>query len=271
MTYLSLICFFILLISCQDNNPSSISTPEELQSTIVSIAEDTTPPLLQKIVQAYPLQPLQASKNYLIWGEKDTFIFDDNQKKSFEQLLNTPDLEDQMSMPYTTQLPLDTPSRNHDPGRIRVEDFFKKMYGETKQEVQQNLTTITFCGQKVHVTTVNEVDKKLLLINQELQPHLQKWHKYLQNIGGTFNWRTIAGTDRMSMHSFGMTIDINVKYADYWRWNVADKSEDGKRKIHYKNKIPLELVQIFEKHGFIWGGRWYHYDTMHFEYRPELL
>ena len=26
-----------------------------------------------------------------------------------------------------------------------------------------------------------------------------------------------------------------------------------------------------EKHGFIWGGRWYHYDTMHFEYRPELL
>ena len=28
---------------------------------------------------------------------------------------------------------------------------------------------------------------------------------------------------------------------------------------------------IFEKHGFIWGGRWYHYDTMHFEYRPELV
>ncbi|MEJ2663631.1 MAG: M15 family metallopeptidase, partial [Spirochaetia bacterium] len=27
----------------------------------------------------------------------------------------------------------------------------------------------------------------------------------------------------------------------------------------------------FEKYGFIWGGKWYHYDTMHFEYRPELL
>ena len=33
----------------------------------------------------------------------------------------------------------------------------------------------------------------------------------------------------------------------------------------------MEIVRIFEKHGFIWGGRWYHYDTMHFEYRPELL
>jgi peptidoglycan LD-endopeptidase CwlK len=33
----------------------------------------------------------------------------------------------------------------------------------------------------------------------------------------------------------------------------------------------MEIVAIFEKHGFIWGGKWYHYDTMHFEYRPELM
>jgi hypothetical protein len=41
--------------------------------------------------------------------------------------------------------------------------------------------------------------------------------------------------------------------------------------LPYRNAIPLEIVRIFEKHGFIWGGAWYHYDTMHFEYRPELL
>jgi hypothetical protein len=35
--------------------------------------------------------------------------------------------------------------------------------------------------------------------------------------------------------------------------------------------MPREIVDAFERHGFIWGGRWYHYDTMHFEYRPELL
>jgi hypothetical protein len=33
----------------------------------------------------------------------------------------------------------------------------------------------------------------------------------------------------------------------------------------------MKIVDVFEKHGFIWGGKWYHYDTMHFEYRPELL
>ena len=32
----------------------------------------------------------------------------------------------------------------------------------------------------------------------------------------------------------------------------------------------MGIVHIFEKHGFIWGGRWLHYDTMHFEFRPEF-
>ena len=41
--------------------------------------------------------------------------------------------------------------------------------------------------------------------------------------------------------------------------------------VTYKNDIPWETVRIFEAHGFIWGGKWYHSDTMHFEYRPELI
>jgi hypothetical protein len=24
-------------------------------------------------------------------------------------------------------------------------------------------------------------------------------------------------------------------------------------------------------YGFIWGGKWLFFDTMHFEYRPEIL
>jgi hypothetical protein len=26
-----------------------------------------------------------------------------------------------------------------------------------------------------------------------------------------------------------------------------------------------------ERFGFIWGGKWHHFDGMHFEYRPELI
>ena len=69
------------------------------------------------------------------------------------------------------------------------------------------------------------------------------------------------------MHSFGAAIDLNTRYADYWIWAGGKPG----RVPHYNNKYPMKIVDAFERHGFIWGGRWYHYDTMHFEYRPELL
>ena len=70
----------------------------------------------------------------------------------------------------------------------------------------------------------------------------------------------------LSVHAFGAAIDINVKSAHYWRW--AKPNQQGV--YQWRNKIPKKIIDIFEKHGFIWGGRWYHFDTMHFEYRPEL-
>jgi hypothetical protein len=34
---------------------------------------------------------------------------------------------------------------------------------------------------------------------------------------------------------------------------------------------PSEIIEAIERHGFIWGGKWWHFDTMHFEYRPEII
>jgi hypothetical protein len=82
-------------------------------------------------------------------------------------------------------------------------------------------------------------------------------------IAGVLSCRPVADTGKMSMHGYAAAIDLNLKYADYWLW--AGKA------ISYKNRMPQQIVDIFERHGFIWGGKWYHYDTMHFEYRPELL
>jgi hypothetical protein len=90
--------------------------------------------------------------------------------------------------------------------------------------------------------------------------------RYLIPNAGTYTCRTIAGSEQASAHSYGIAIDINTKYSNYWRW-PNPKSDP----ITYKNQIPFQIVDIFERHGFIWGGKWYHFDTMHFEYRPELL
>ena len=97
-------------------------------------------------------------------------------------------------------------------------------------------------------------------VSEALDNH-PEWAPYLKG-ASTLNWRKISGTNRLCAHSFGIAIDIHVEHADYWRWS---KSGD------YRNRIPEGLVAVFEQNGFIWGGRWSHFDTMHFEYRPELL
>ena len=55
---------------------------------------------------------------------------------------------------------------------------------------------------------------------------------------------------------------VVVSKSNYWEWDSP---------MQWKNQIPQAIVDAFESEGFAWGGRWYHYDTMHFEYRPELL
>ena len=87
-------------------------------------------------------------------------------------------------------------------------------------------------------------------------------------LGGAFARRKIAGTDRTSAHSYGIALDINPKRSDYWRWRPQQDLPKGAR----SDRMPAQsIVDAFEQEGFIWGGRWYHFDTMHFEYRPELL
>lgn len=237
---------------------------------------DTIPAGIKKILSAYPGQFKGASKNAIIWNDGATMTFDDGiRNKSFQQLLDNADLEDQVNaMPYPRD-GFTAPQKDNDPGRVRYEPFFLKMYGRTEQEVKENLVEITWLpksiNQKLKVSAINGVADKLKKISNELDqdPELTK---YLKNPGGTFNWRKISGTNRLSTHSFGITIDINVAYSNYWQWDNKDWKIHGEQiDIAYKNRIPLKIVQVFEKYGFVWGGKWYHYDTMHFEYRPELL
>jgi hypothetical protein len=236
-------------------------------------AADPIPSAAKKLVEAYPDFIIGFADNQLLFKDNTRLLWDDGIKnKTFKQLLEQPDIEDMFAQEYTGGAMPAPPAKNFDPGRIRNEAFFLKMYGATKQDVNKKLVQIMWCpklvGQKISVTQVNGVDKQLLKISAELDQH-PELKKYLTDIGGTFNWRNIAGTGRHSMHSFGMTMDVNTNYSDYWQWHCKCKTEETA--VKYVNRIPQIIVDTFEKYGFIWGGKWYHYDTMHFEYRPELI
>ncbi|HEY4198657.1 MAG TPA: M15 family metallopeptidase [Mucilaginibacter sp.] len=241
-------------------------------TTLVS-GQEAIPTGAKKLVASYPDFIFGYANNYILFKDGSKLIWDDGIKnKSFKDLFKKPDLKDMFLHTYSTGKLKSPPAKNFDPGRIRNETFFLKIYGSSEKEVKQHLTEITWCpkliGQKITVTKVNGVDKKLVQISKELDEH-PELKKYLANIGGTFDWRNINGTNRHSMHSFGMTIDINTTYSDYWQWSCKCTNEDVD--VKYQNRIPQIIVDIFEKYGFIWGGKWYHFDTMHFEYRPELI
>ncbi len=232
-----------------------------------SVADD--PVKIQCLIKAYPEFLMKSDHKFVYWKDGTKMRFDDdNHYKSFDSLLNYPSISDMFDFCYPAgenyQVPI---KKNYDPGRIRYEPFFLKMYGKNKNQVLKNLTVINWYGRKLKVTKVNGVDKKLIAVLKDLKKLPRKFHKYFTRTAGTFNWRNIAGTNRKSVHSFGIAIDINTAYSNYWRWSKP--GPDGNYK--YISRIPIEIVKVFEKHGFIWGGKWYHYDTMHFEYRPELL
>lgn len=226
---------------------------------------------IQKLKIAYPNHIKEIAENKIIFHDNSALLFDDKKEKNFFKKLINPSLKDQMSIKYTSVLENENyiPKKNEDPGRIRNYQFFKKIYGATQKEIKQNLIKIKWMPQTInktlYVTTVNNIHEKLKKVSNELDKLSPELKQFVNNPAGTYKHREIAGTNRLSMHSYGIAIDINVNKSHYWKW---DKK---KNKFKHKNLIPLKIVKIFEKEGFIWGGRWFHYDTMHFEYRPELL
>jgi len=103
-------------------------------------------------------------------------------------------------------------------------------------------------------------------------PAISEWIAELRTSppGFGWNWRSIAATSRRSNHSYGTALDLlpaDMKgRATYWLWNTGDTKSPG---LYY---LPPEaVIKAFEDHGFIWGGKWDLIDTMHFEYRPEIL
>ena len=254
------------LFNCigQQATINSISKPHKISGdTLVGIS---------KLLKYYP-QIKKYKNNRIYFGDGSSLVYKDSSKnKTFQQLLDNPDLNDQFKYAYVKGKPSNKIEKYYDPGRIRNEKFFRKIYGNSKEEVRKNLVEIVWCPKLINgrilITRVNGIDQKVKEISAELD-EMPEYKEYLKNIGGTFSWRLINGTNRLSMHSFGMTIDINTSFSNYWQWDCKCLNEDAT--LGYKNKIPQKIIDVFEKHGFIWGGKWYHYDTMHFEYRPELI
>jgi hypothetical protein len=227
----------------------------------------------RRLVAAYPEFLTGVENGRLVWTDGTRMPLDSGRgPRDARHLLDDPDLKDMFAWPYPAGQPASPPGIGVDPGRIRFQPLFDKMYGDcTRGETAAKLVEIVWlprkAAQRLRITRVNGVAARLEAVSRELDALPARFDAFLAPAAGTYNCRPIAGTRRPSVHGAGIAIDIALKHAHYWRWSKP--GGDGRHR--FRNDIPPEIVAIFEKHGFIWGGRWYHYDTMHFEYRPELL
>ena len=226
------------------------------------IKPDVPTYIYNSLTKAYP-SIKKVQNNLVYFNDKTTLEYHDYKNKNFKSMIKNPSIKDTLSLKYPAFTEIKAPSINNDPGRFRNETLLKKLYGQNKKEIEKNLLHVTWLdGSKLLFNKKQNAAQQLQKIADKLKKLPHKYQKYLTGIAGTYNYRVISGTNRLSAHSFGIAIDINIKDANYWKWE---------KDLVFKNKIPKEIIDVFEKYGFIWGGRWYHYDTMHFEYRPELF
>lgn len=71
----------------------------------------------------------------------------------------------------------------------------------------------------------------------------------LKTFDGCFNIRKKRGLSSMSLHSWGIAIDVNA-------------FENG---LNQTPKLSVNFVKCFTDAGFDWGGAWKRRDGMHFQ------
>jgi len=85
------------------------------------------------------------------------------------------------------------------------------------------------------------------------------------NNSSCFNFRYVSHTNRISLHGYGLAVDINPLYNPYIKFvdgqkfiAPANSVEFEDRTKNFPHKIEADdlCVKLFAEHGFLWGGDW---------------
>lgn len=157
--------------------------------------------------------------------------------------------------------------------------FLNTLYdGNSSRSMIKNIITMSVLGYRTQVhafiqkplSNANAEVMSMAQTNAEIKSYLSS----LKSVSG-YVWRIISKSSSRSYHSYGAAFDtLPRRYGGkqtYWAWTRVNNKDWYA--VPYENRWhpPQKVVEIFEKHGFIWGGKWNNYDTIHFEYRPELI
>lgn len=149
----------------------------------------------------------------------------------------------------------------------RMAWLFPKGEPKSASEMQNYLTQIKvgIINSKGKADTMTlTVHKKLATEIKAVFADLKKAKfKVLPEETAGYCWRMMASnSSKVSHHSYGCVIDLN------WTHNGASYTSWGYNPGKDEYSVTKDIVDIWKKHGFYWGGDWSkeYNDPMHFTY-----
>ncbi|WP_165354815.1 M15 family metallopeptidase [Tropicimonas sp. IMCC6043] len=250
---------------------SPVAACSPVDFTSMAIVERTRAPVLDALLMAYRDIEISADGTKLSLDGRHWIDVGEIRSVTPNEVLRSATVSEQFLYHYPLNFDLSRRKEPFfDPGRPRNDAFFKALYFDSEDRTRETLVKVPAPGLSeatFWVTRKWGVDCQLRMALQVLAESDEDFSRFFKSPGGAFNWRRISGTSRLSPHSFGIAVDINAELGQYWKWTGANEGDVGA----YDNKVPEALVSTMERFGFIWGGKWHHFDGMHFEYRPELI
>ena len=272
----------------QDEFEAVAPAPEQLQP-------DRAEQVTKALAAAYPRLIQRAEFRNGDWAVlmRDTWYYYAGGRLMPEELLyRAADFAPQAFYQYQSELPpWEEPSpeeaarlrsltttRTYSPIR-RSQHFFDDLWrAHNHAESYERVKTIRFLGKSImaHYSILEELSlvEERIFAAAKADPQVQSWINSISTID-CWSWRNIADTQTRSYHAYGAAIDILPRSfggrETYWLWASNRRPEWWNISYNERFHPPAAVIKAFEAYGFIWGGKWLFFDTMHFEYRPEIL
>lgn len=273
----------VLSVSDEAGQPSGISVSldgSDRRNEAVAEYELRNDPRVRAFVQAY-----EALVDSVAYGKEDVVFFLGSRPIHFQdgRMLEEGSLDRREDCdPIFYRYPLGTlteiPSlREENP--TYCTDLQESLWGTTDAQIREHGGSTRFLDHRLFVN--NLVIDALAAVETDLlevakgDRSVASWIDDL-DITYSFVDREIAGSPTRSNHAWGMAVDLVPDSYDgqdvYWQWSrVYNKDEWRQIPLERRWSPPGAVIEIFERHGFVWGGKWAHFDNIHFEYRPEIL
>ena len=173
-----------------------------------------------------------------------------------------------------------TNPKNRSEGKGTPQFLYNLIYDiETRAKTEQHIKSFIFLNRKSNPHEA--IHKKLNDVQKDIYEKAKtdsEVNSFLEKLDSadSYAWRVISDSGNRSVHSMGLAIDVLPKGWQqknlYWAWRRdIDPQNWMLLDLDRRWMPPQKVIEIFEDHGFIWGGKWIIWDNMHFEYRPEVV